>query len=110
MRTTGLSLLLGITVFLAGCTPVGPAVSMKHTIVYGESFATTAEAVQEARNAMTNAAGSGCKAISIGGGGAGAGGGQEGAGGGGLLVNVLVLLECPVNAPDILAATGAPVP
>ena len=85
---------------------------MKQTIVFGESFATTAEAVQEARNAMANSAGSGCKAISTGGGGAGAGGGNvEGsAGGGGLLVNVLILLECPLSAPDILAATGAQVP
>jgi hypothetical protein len=87
---------------VAGCTT--PA--MKQTIVYGESFATTAEAVQEARNAMANAAGLGCRAIGIGGGGAGAGVET----GGGLLINVLVLIECPASAPDILAATGAPVP
>lgn len=105
MRPTGAFVLLYV-LLAAGCTPA----PVKQTIVYGESFATTAEAVQEARNAIANAAGSGCKAISIGGGGAGAGIPGIEVAPGGLLVNVVVLLECPANAPDILAATGAPVP
>ncbi len=97
-----LTLLCVVTLLSSGCAMT----SAKHTIVFGESFASTSEAVQEARNAVRNAEGLGCKAISIGSGGAGA----AVESGGGLVLNVVVLLECPAGTPNILAATGQPTP
>lgn len=76
----------------------------KYAIVYGESAATTAEAVQEAKLAVENARRFGYRPVSVGGG-AGAAGDPEF---GGRLVNIYILLEGPANAPDILPETGNP--
>lgn len=91
-------------VALAGCQML-PGASPKGVIVYGESRAATSDAVKAAQNAMDAAANSGCRPISIGSG-AYAGSGERG---GGEMVNVVVLLECPVGV-NILAATGGRVP
>lgn len=91
-------------VFLSSCQPAAPS-STRGAIVYGESRTGTADAAKAAQNAIDNAAGSGCRPISIGSG-AYAGAGEQG---GGQLVNVVVLLECPAGV-KVLAATGARVP
>jgi len=104
MRDCKLLLMLFALLCLAACQP-SPAPGTKGVIVYGESRASTAEAVKAAQNAIDNANGSGCRPASIGSG-AYAGSGEQG---GGQLVNVVVLLECPPGA-KILAATGARVP
>ncbi len=75
---------------------------MKYVIVYGESFASTSEAVHEAKLAMNKAVALGYRPISIGGGAAGAE--KEP---GGKLINVYILMEGPDTAPDILP-TGIP--
>ncbi len=76
----------------------------KSQIVYGESFVSTAEAVQEVQRAVRNAEGVGCRAVSVGG--AGAGAAVET--GGGLLINAYALLRCPSSAPELAPATGLP--
>lgn len=90
---------LGIGLLLMGCATKG-------VIVYGESFNSTAEAVREAQAAVTAAESFGCRAKSIGDG----VGGPSLEGGGGVLVSIPVLLRCPVGTPELLAATGQPVP
>lgn len=102
MRTMPFRAGISALALVAGCASV-PA-PVKYTVVLGDSFASTSEAVQEARNAIGTAATVGCKPISIGSGGAGAAVEQ----GGGLLLNVVVLLECPAGAPELLD-TGLPV-
>ncbi len=77
---------------LAGCT--GGA----QFVIYGDSFATVAEAAQEANLAIERAAQAGCRAISVGG--IGAGGASETSGG--LVLAVPVLLDCPPGT-DIIA-------
>lgn len=83
-----------------GCAIVSPP--KKEILVYGESFATTDEAVGEARLAIANASQHGCKAISVGNGAGAAGEVEVGA----KLITVVVLLECPMSAPNIVSATG----
>jgi hypothetical protein len=90
-----------VAVAVGGCAMSG-APAKKNILVYGESFASTDEAVAEARLAMQNAASHGCKAISVGNGDGLAGDPEQG----GRMVSVVVLLECPGTTPDLLAATG----
>ena len=102
MRVLFVLIAVIVVTLIAGCA----SPNTRQTLVFGESFASTAEAVQEARLAIERASALGCNAISVGSGGAGAAVEQ----GGGLVLNVVVLLECPPGTPDILAATGNPVP
>lgn len=95
---------LSILAAIALCGCAEPS-ARKYAIVYGESFTTTAEAVQEVSLAVGNASRFGYRPVSVGGG-PGVGGGE----GGGKLVNIYILLEGPSSAPDILSATGNPVP
>ena len=97
-RNVILSFLLVVAVILvAGC--LRPTTPSSQVILVGESFASGAEAVREANNFIGNAAGSGCKAISVGG---------YGAGGEGLIIGVPVLLDCPLGTQ--LLPNGDPVP
>jgi hypothetical protein len=91
-----------VAVAVAGGCAMGGGPAKKNILVYGESFASTDEAVAEARLAMQNAAGHGCKAISVGNGDGLAGDPESG----GRMISVVVLLECPGSTPDLLAATG----
>jgi hypothetical protein len=101
--------LLGLA--LVSCRATSRVGNGTFAIVYGESNATTAEAVQEAMNAVRTAAQYGYRPISVGSGaGAAAAGGGEFAPTSGKLVNVCVLLEGPPGAPRILAETGIAVP
>ena len=85
----------------------------KQAIVFGASNVSTSEAVQEALLAIRNAKQAGYDAISIGGGaGLAAGPPVEKSDFipfGGTLITVYVLLEGPVDAPDLVPATGIPV-
>src|SRR5213592_1837223 len=92
-----------ITAFIAvaslgACRP-GVQSDTKEVIVYGESHAGTAGAVQAAQNAVNEAAKSGCRAVSVGSGASGgiSEGGPGGAHVGGEMVNVVVLLRCPLG-------------
>ena len=81
-----------------GCPQPQPGPSTQ-IVVLGDSFASGSEAVTEVNNIIGNAAGSGCKAVSVGG---------YGAGGEGLIIGVPVLLDCPLGTT--LLPTGAPTP
>lgn len=87
-------------VFLAGC--VQPGALPNRQILYGSSFATTDEAVQELSLAAANAEAFGCRMISLGAGtGLGAGGEL-----GGMQIDVYGLIACPAGTPKLLPATG----
>ena len=96
-KSLGFGLLIVAVMFISGClhTPIRGT----QTIVVGESFASGAEAAKEANNFIINAAGSGCKAISVGG---------YGAGGEGLIIGVPVLLDCPQGTRLLPNGTPAP--
>lgn len=87
-------------VIMAGCSqraqtpPPGTQI-----VLLGESFASGPEAVQEANNVIANAAGSGCKAISVGG---------YGAGLEGLVIGIPVLVECPQGTQLLPDGTVVP--
>lgn len=100
-----------VAVFVAGCgqQPAAPAPT-KHVIVFGASNATPDEAANEAQGAISNASRAGYRAISVGGGAGAAAGQSETSSAAGAVYTVFVLLEGPVNAPDLLPATGKPVP
>jgi hypothetical protein len=89
-----------------GATITTTSAPMKYALVFGDSNATTSEAVQEALLAVQNAVNAGYKPISIGGGAGAAAGGELVQ----ALITVYVLLEGPITAPDIIPATGIPVP
>ncbi len=97
MKFFGVVLILLAVMLVTGCyhTPV----RRTQIIVVGESFASGAEAVREANNFITNAARSGCNAISVGG---------YGAAGEGLIIGVPVLLDCPQGTR--LLPDGSPAP
>ncbi len=99
MKYFRIAVLVMVVLVVAGC-------QTKTALVYGEGD-TTAQAVRSALNAMNTASQSGYSAISVG------GGAGFGIGGEGLTkrhANVYILLEGPPSAPEIIPATGAPVP
>ena len=88
------ALLIAATGLLVGCQQQPSGVQF---VIYGDSFATVAEAAQEANLAIERAAQAGCRAISVG----GVGAGGAGETGGGLVLAVPVLIECPAGT-DII--------
>ncbi|MFV2005470.1 MAG: hypothetical protein ACC650_09695 [Gammaproteobacteria bacterium] len=81
---------------ITGCVTPSPGTQI---ILLGESSASGSDAVMEANNKVTNAAGSGCKAISVGG---------YATGGEGLIIGVPVLLDCPLNTQLLPDGTAVP--
>ena len=96
MRCFHVFLLLPM-LFLTACDqqPAPPAPT-KAFVLTGSSFVSNDEAAGEAQLAITNAQANGCRAISIG-------------SGAGEVISVNVLVECPLNGPDLLP-TGIATP
>ena len=94
---TVLSTLSVVALLAAGCRP--PASSGTQFVLLGDSAVTGAEAVQEANNKIANAAGSGCKAISVGG---------YGVVAETLEIGIPVLVDCPAGTTLLPDGTAGP--
>lgn len=91
LKATTMMLVAGAVLTLGGCGLFHEQTS--RTVLLGESFASGAEAVEEANTALANAERAGCKAVSVGGYAAGAAPEQ----GGGLVIGIPVMVKCPVG-------------
>ncbi|WP_299678731.1 hypothetical protein [uncultured Roseobacter sp.] len=97
----GLALTAG-AVLLSACTAF-PGGSNRQ-VLYGSSFASTDEAVQELNLAVSRTAAShGCSLISVGGG-TGLGAGEQRSGG--KQIDVYGVIQCPAGTPRFLPNTG----